>query len=163
MEAGGTAPFTYQWYQGITSLPGETAATLSLTSLSTSDAGAYTVDVTLGGTTITSSVGQLIVPAVPGATYEATIIAEGPVAYWRLGEAALSTTALDETVPAENMAIGVSTSLAQPGVSHVLAGARKVHHIRETAAAANLAISAEELARISRDLDDLGTPERSAT
>lgn len=49
-------------------------------------------------------------------------------------------------------------TLAQPGVTHVLAGARKAHHIRETAASADLAITAEDLSAITADLDALGTP-----
>ena len=49
-------------------------------------------------------------------------------------------------------------TLAQPGVTHVLAGARKPHHIRETAAAADLEISPADLAAITRDLDALGQP-----
>ena len=49
-------------------------------------------------------------------------------------------------------------TLAQPGVTHVLAGARKLHHIRETAAAADLDISAADIDRITRDLDALGEP-----
>ena len=50
-------------------------------------------------------------------------------------------------------------TLAQPGVTHVLAGARKLHHIRETAAAADLEVPAADLARLTRDLDALGKPE----
>lgn len=50
-------------------------------------------------------------------------------------------------------------TLAQPGVTHVLAGARKVHHIRETAAAADLALPDEVLGRLTRDLEALGEPE----
>lgn len=50
-------------------------------------------------------------------------------------------------------------TLAQPGVTHVLAGARKLHHIRETAAAADLEIPATDLAHLTRDLDALGEPE----
>ena len=49
-------------------------------------------------------------------------------------------------------------TLARPGVTHVLAGARKLHHIRETAAAADLEISTDDLAAITRDLDSLGQP-----
>ena len=49
-------------------------------------------------------------------------------------------------------------TLARPGITHVLAGARKVHHIRETAAAADLVIAPDDLARITRDLDALGDP-----
>jgi methylglyoxal reductase len=49
-------------------------------------------------------------------------------------------------------------TLARPGVTHVLAGARRLHHIRETAAAADLDISADDLSRITWDLDSLGQP-----
>jgi methylglyoxal reductase len=50
-------------------------------------------------------------------------------------------------------------TLAQPGVTHVLAGARKHQHIRETAAAANLEIPAVDIERITGDLNALGSPE----
>jgi methylglyoxal reductase len=49
-------------------------------------------------------------------------------------------------------------TLARPGVTHVLAGARKLHHILETAAAADLDIPTADLDRITRDLDALGKP-----
>jgi methylglyoxal reductase len=49
-------------------------------------------------------------------------------------------------------------TLAQPGVTHVLAGARRVGHIRETAAAADLALDRADLDRIAGDLDALGAP-----
>lgn len=51
-------------------------------------------------------------------------------------------------------------TLARPGVTHVLAGARKLRHIQETAAATDLPISTQDLATITRDLDALGQPER---
>lgn len=54
-------------------------------------------------------------------------------------------------------------TLAQPGVTHVLAGARKLHHIRETAAAADLEIPAAEIARMSRDLAAMGEPATQPT
>jgi methylglyoxal reductase len=49
-------------------------------------------------------------------------------------------------------------TLARPGVTHVLAGARKHHHILETAAAADLELPAADLDRITADLDALGEP-----
>ncbi len=49
-------------------------------------------------------------------------------------------------------------TLAQPGITHVLAGARKHHHIRETAAAAGIELSKEDLTRITTDLTTLGEP-----
>jgi methylglyoxal reductase len=50
-------------------------------------------------------------------------------------------------------------TLAQTGVTHVLAGARRTQHIMETAAAADLIIPAADLARMSTDLESLGEPE----
>ncbi|MFU8893904.1 MAG: aldo/keto reductase [Luteolibacter sp.] len=49
-------------------------------------------------------------------------------------------------------------TLAQPGVTHVLAGARKHHHIQETAAAADIDLTATDLTRITADLSALGQP-----
>ena len=42
---------------------------------------------------------------------------------------------------------------------YVLAGARKLHHIRETAAAADIELRKSDLTRIAADLDALGQPE----
>jgi len=49
-------------------------------------------------------------------------------------------------------------TLAQPGVTHVLAGARKHQHILETAAAADIELPAADIARITADLNALGEP-----
>lgn len=49
-------------------------------------------------------------------------------------------------------------TLAQPGVTHVLAGARKLHHIRETAAAADIELSPVDLTRMTNDIIALGEP-----
>ena len=42
----GTAPFTFQWKKGSTTLPGQTSQTLVLTNVQTTDAGAYSVSIT---------------------------------------------------------------------------------------------------------------------
>lgn len=47
----------------------------------------------------------------------------------------------------------------QPGMSHILCGARKPEHILETAASANVALTAEELKRMRDDVIALGDPE----
>ena len=49
-------------------------------------------------------------------------------------------------------------TLSRPGVTHVLAGARRPEHIAESAAAADLQIQADDLIRISNDIDSLGEP-----
>jgi len=71
--------------------------------------------------------------------------------------------ALCETHQCTLAQLVLAWTLAQPGVSHVLAGARKVHHIRDTAAAADLVIGADELARMNLDLKALGIPEHPST
>ncbi len=50
-------------------------------------------------------------------------------------------------------------TLAQNGVTHVLAGARRPQQIEQTAAAADLLLDAETLQRMDRDLAALGTPQ----
>lgn len=53
----------------------------------------------------------------------------------------------------------VAWSMNQPGMSHILCGARKPEHILETAASANVALTAEELKRMRDDVIALGDPE----
>jgi hypothetical protein len=60
VAAAGTAPLSYQWYQNTnTLLPGATNATLALTNLVSSNAGAYSVVVSNVAGSVTSSVVQL--------------------------------------------------------------------------------------------------------
>lgn len=53
----------------------------------------------------------------------------------------------------------VAWTMQQEGMSHILCGARKPEQIVETAAAGNLAVSAEDLARMRADVIALGDPE----
>ena len=53
----------------------------------------------------------------------------------------------------------VAWSMNQPGMSHILCGARKPEHILETAASANVALTADELKRMRDDVIALGDPE----
>ncbi len=68
---GGTAPFTYQWYDNLTNaITGATNASLTLTNLAVIQSGNYTVAVTngIGGTTAFGSltVNALVPPSVTG-------------------------------------------------------------------------------------------------
>ena len=70
--AGGVPALTYQWRFTSTGLPGAAAASLSLTNILTSQAGAYTVVITNSAGSVTSSVANLVVtnplpPAMTGA------------------------------------------------------------------------------------------------
>ena len=63
--AAGITPFSYQWRKGGTNLPGATAATYSIASAATNDAGAYTAVVTNAFGSITSAVATLTVNYPP--------------------------------------------------------------------------------------------------
>ena len=49
-------------------------------------------------------------------------------------------------------------TLVQPGVTHVLCGARTVEQLRDNAAAAALSLSAATLSSMTRDVEALGPP-----
>ncbi len=70
VEAGGTAPFTYQWFKGGTALPGATGASLTVADVSVASAGAYTVKVSNGMGSVTSAVANLTLAAAPAFTVQ---------------------------------------------------------------------------------------------
>lgn len=63
-EASGTGPFTYQWFQGTTQLPGQTNSTLVLGNLQPSNAGPYSVSVS-GECPPAATAGFLLVVHLP--------------------------------------------------------------------------------------------------
>ena len=63
--ASGTSPLTYQWSKGSTAISGATTATLSITGVQPADAGNYSVTVSNGVGSITSSAVALTVPETP--------------------------------------------------------------------------------------------------
>ena len=68
----GDAPFTFQWYKDNVALENQTNAILNISSVSSSDAGSYTVTITNDGGSATSSAATLavIVPAAPTITMQ---------------------------------------------------------------------------------------------
>ena len=109
VAASGTAPLTYQWRRSGTNLVGSTSATLSLTSVTTNQAGSYTCVVSNSIGSATSSAATLtvnpavIAPAITtqpvsqtvtaGANVNFTVAASGtaPLNYqWRLNGANIS-------------------------------------------------------------------------
>lgn len=66
--AGGTGPFTYQWFRGTTAITGETGSSLLVPSISSAVAGDYTVVVKTATGSVTSAVAKLTVTAVGGGT-----------------------------------------------------------------------------------------------
>lgn len=79
--------YAYQWKHAGTNLPGATTASLTLPAATAADAGNYTVQVTLGATTIESDAAALTVLPLPGTTYTAAVNADAPLAWWRLDDA----------------------------------------------------------------------------
>jgi len=62
----GTGPYSYQWYKGFnTPVASQTASTLTLSNVQTSDAGSYSVVVTGGCGSVTSTAFSLTVNALP--------------------------------------------------------------------------------------------------
>jgi plastocyanin len=61
VAATGTAPLGYQWKKGGTNIPGANSATLTLTAVTSANAGSYTVVVSNSKGTVTSSAAMLTV------------------------------------------------------------------------------------------------------
>lgn len=77
VAASGTAPLTYQWRKGAVNISGATSATLSLTAVTTGDAGSYDVVVTNAYGSATSSAATLTVNSLPAPWQTADIGAVG--------------------------------------------------------------------------------------
>jgi pectate lyase len=72
VAAGGTPPLSYQWHKDGVSVPGANADTLSLQAVQADAAGSYTVTVTNGAGSITSSPAVLSVITPPAITTQPT-------------------------------------------------------------------------------------------
>lgn len=94
VQARSGTPLSYQWKKDNQVLEGETSDTLVVTGANNDSAGSYTVDVSNSAGTVPSQAATIAVVG-PEATYQATVLRDGPVAYWRLGETAGTTTAAD--------------------------------------------------------------------
>ena len=81
----------YQWKRSNTNLPAATASSYTVSSVTTNDAGSYTVSVTntLGSTNLGPAV--VIVPVLVSNTYAAVIDADAPTAWWRLDDTVATT------------------------------------------------------------------------
>jgi hypothetical protein len=89
--ATGGANLLYQWQLGSADIPNATGPTLTLNNISAANAGTYRVVVrnTIGS--ITSDPATLGVVTPTPNSYESAVLADNPLAYWRLGEASGST------------------------------------------------------------------------
>jgi hypothetical protein len=98
--AGGALPVTYQWYKGSTAIPDGTNQTLWLNNVQLSeDATTYYAKVTNPWVTTNSETATLNVTPravnVPITGYAKVVMADDPVAFWRLNESAGAATAVD--------------------------------------------------------------------
>ncbi len=87
VQAFGTAPLYYQWYQGDSLIPNATNA--SYTTLVAPGSTSYTCTVTNsynGLTSTNTGPVTLIGVAAPSNLYQTAVLANQPVAYWRLNE-----------------------------------------------------------------------------
>ena len=82
----GSAPLTYQWYHGTAAVDGATTATLTIPVVSAASAGEYTCKAVNAFGNKTTDPALLTVVDVP-AGLGAAIVADKPVAYYRLNEA----------------------------------------------------------------------------
>jgi hypothetical protein len=94
--ASGTAPLSYQWYQGVTPLPGATAASFLIASAQAANAGSYACVVTNSAGSVTSAAATLVVNAALTAPVIVTSPASATVA---AGEAATFTVVASGTAP----------------------------------------------------------------
>ena len=84
--ASGAAPLHWQWFKGTNAVQGATNAAFTLTGLKLSDTATYACRVTNSlGTTNTPMV-SLNVIAAPSTPYPVAVLADAPMAYWRLDE-----------------------------------------------------------------------------
>ena len=97
--ANGALPITYQWFKGTTVLTGATNDTLWLNNVENTDAANYHAHVT-GPFGVADSADAALVTqprsvTVPLTGYARIVVADDPVAYYRLDETAGSATAVD--------------------------------------------------------------------
>ncbi|HEY3913701.1 MAG TPA: LamG-like jellyroll fold domain-containing protein [Verrucomicrobiae bacterium] len=95
VTASGSAPLDYQWWFNGNPLANATNATLTLANLTTNNAGSYFVVVSNSISTIDSSTAFLGVVPPASNDYTLTVVADHPVAYYRLDETNGSTIAFD--------------------------------------------------------------------
>ncbi len=93
VKASGTAPLSYSWTRNGTPIPGANAATLTLSPTAVAQSGTYGVTVS-NPYGFTNSPTFVLNFTTPGDRYSSLVMADNPMAYWRLDETN-GTTAFD--------------------------------------------------------------------
>lgn len=110
VTAVGALPLAYQWSAGGTPIPGATNASYTVTNLQSGGTYACVVTNNFGSAAISPIAVTLL--ADPTAPFPATVLADGPAAYFRLDEAS-GTTAYDYA--GGNNGVYTNVTLGQPG------------------------------------------------
>jgi Concanavalin A-like lectin/glucanases superfamily len=96
VTAQGTAPLYYQWFKNGVAISGAIQSTYTATASAGTNGYSVVVSNTVaGGSIASSSTVNLIGAALPTGPYPTRILADSPIAYWRLDDSSNSTTAID--------------------------------------------------------------------
>lgn len=82
----GSAPLTYQWKSNNVAISGATSSSLTLNNVQLSYAANYSCTINGPGGVTNSAAAALTVLTDPAHSYPLAVIADGPMAFWRLGE-----------------------------------------------------------------------------
>lgn len=127
VSVAGGSPFTFMWQKNGAALSsggrisGATTTQLQISNLQTTDAGSYTLVFTSASLSVTSTVSSLtVLPVASESLYDAAVLADGPVVYYRLNETGNPATsnllALDN-VGALNGTYGIDVTNGYEGVA----------------------------------------------
>ncbi len=86
VAANAATPVSYQWRLNGVAIPAATSATYQLASLQTNHSGNYTVVLSNAFGVTTSSIAALTVAPAPTYPFGQAVLADAPLAYWRLDE-----------------------------------------------------------------------------
>ena len=112
--AGGSQPLTYLWKSNNVVIPAPNLDTLTLNDLQPSFAANYSVTVTnVVGQASSSAVSLTVIPVTPG-SLAAAVVADQPVAYWRLDDTNTTTWVAADYAGGYDGVYDPSTLLMQP-------------------------------------------------
>jgi alpha-tubulin suppressor-like RCC1 family protein len=87
VTVGGLGPFTFQWvYNDTNIIAGATNSTYAVANVQFRDAGNYSCVIVDPLGSVTSTNALLSVVPIPNNGYVVSVLADGPLGYWRLGE-----------------------------------------------------------------------------
>lgn len=107
---------SYQWANGSAIMPGATNRTLTLSALSVTNSGQYTVTVKNSLGAVTSAPTTLTVLAPPPGSLESVVVGDKPEAWWRLNDPIGSTLLADSMGNHDGQYTGTGISYSQTGV-----------------------------------------------